>query len=178
MTFLRLPLSLALSFMLFMSTVIPSNVQAASIEELDNIFDRFHYSLSVEWDQKDAEFKALAEKELSEALDISGVTVEELTEYIATKILSGSAGIEFKKLLSAMKEQGLSPKTAAALAAQFLQGAYAQGTHFMGEGAVHGSRWSVVVVALVVVVVAHWLIKKSKNHHSHDDGDTIIIIVK
>lgn len=181
MSFLRPPFALFLSFAIFLTTVVPTNVHAGS-GSLDDIFDRFHYSMSVEWDQKDLAFKALAEKELSEALDASGVSTKELIEYTSTKILSGSQGAEFKRLMNAMKEQGLAPDSAAAIAAQFMKGTYAQGTHFMGEGGPHGNKWTVIIVAVVVVLVAHWLIKKGgkhdHDHHVHDDGDTVIVIVQ
>lgn len=194
MSFFRLQIGFILSLAIFTSTVIPSNVQAASTQEykmeisevhqeLDNIFDRFHYAITVEWDQKDEAFRKAAEKELSDGLEASGVSAAELENYIATKILSGSAGKEFKRLISALKEQDLAPTTAAQLGAEFMKQTYAEGTNFYGEGGPHGNKWTVVIIVVVVVVVTHWLLKKhysGKDHdhdHDEDDGDTVIIIV-
>jgi hypothetical protein len=188
MSMLRLSFSVFLSLSIVLSTVIPSKAQAFTISDhkvelrdpeiLNEIFDRFQYSMSVLWDQEDADFKQQMEQDLRDALDTSGVTTSEMIEYISTKILSGNKGKEFKRLMEAMKEQGIAPESAAALAARFMMGAYAEGTHFMGEGGPGGSNWTIVVTVLVVAVVAHWLIKKAGKHHDHDDdGDTIIIIV-
>lgn len=196
MSFLRLQLGIILSFAIFISTVIPANVQAASIQEhkmnsseihkeLDEIFDRFHYSITVEWDQRDEAFLKATEKELSDALEASDVSSAELEDFMATKILSESAGNEFKRLISALKEQDLAPTIGAQIGAEFINQAYAEGTSFNGEGGPHGNKWTVVVIVVVVLVVTHWLLKKhygDKDHdHDHDDDngddDTVIIIV-
>lgn len=193
MSFLRLQLGVFLSLAILLTTIIPSNVQAASTQEykmeiseayqeLNNIFDRFHYAITVEWDQKDLAFKKAAEKELSDSLEASGVSSAELENYIATKILSGSAGKEFKRLISALKEQDLAPTTAAQLGAEYMKQTYAEGTNFNGEGGPHGNKWTVVIIVVVVVIATHWLLKKhyggnDDHDHDHDDDEDIVIVI-
>lgn len=190
MSWFRLPLGLFMCFAVFLTATVPHNVVAHTLtkhemkddvvhEQLKDIFDRFHYAIAVEWDQRDQAFKKAIEKELITSLEDSGFTTREIENYLARRLMNAQAASEFLRLLEALKQQNYTPEKAAALSAEFLKKNYSQGLNFNGEGRPRGSKWGVVVAVVLVVVITHWLIKK--HHHDHDDdddGDTVIIIVK
>lgn len=194
MSWFRLPFAFLMSFAFLLTTIVPRNVAAHTIskheikadvahEQLKEIFDRFHYAIAVEWDQKDQTFKAQAEKDLIMALEDSGFTTREIENYLATRLMNAQAASEFLRLLQALKKQDYTPEQAAALSAEFMKKNYAHGLSFNGEGKPHGSKWGVVVAVVLVVVITHWLIKKHHGKHDDhdnddDDGDTVIIIVQ
>lgn len=166
---------------LFITSVVPSNVQAFTTEEykmekseandvLKDIFDRFHYALTVEWDQKDPEFKELAENEFKEALKVSGFTTEQIQAYLVQRILAGKAGQEYARLLEAMKNADLNENEASEIVRDFMKINYAEGTSFNGDRVIHHGHWKFVVTVLIVVVVTALIIGGSKGK-DHDDDD-------
>ena len=191
MSWFRLPIAIIMSFAIVLTTVVPQNVVAHTLsqhemksdvayEQLKEIFDRFHYAIAVEWDQKDAAFKAQAEKDLITSLEDSGFTTREIENYLARRLMNAQAASEFLRLLAALKKQDYTPKEAAIVTSEFMKKNYAEGLSFNGEGKPHGSKWGVIIAVAVVVLVTHWLIKKHHSKHDDsddDDGDTVIIIV-
>ncbi|MFP5386589.1 MAG: hypothetical protein ACLGHN_10950 [Bacteriovoracia bacterium] len=166
-------------FSLFLTSVVPANVHAVTVEDykverteadqvLKDIFDRFHYALSVEWDQKDPEFRKNAEMELKKALKDSGLSTEQIQGFLTREILSGKIGQEYSRLLEAMKGAELNQEEASQLARDFMKITYSQGTSFNGDGVHHGN-WKYVVTVVVVVVVTALIIGSLKGGKDHDD---------
>ncbi len=182
MKFLRFNLGLLLALSIFITSVIPQNVQASVLTDvrIEEIFDRFHYAINVEWDQQDEAFKEQAAQDLKsalQALQASGVSIEEIQQYMENNLLDAKTRLEYQRLISALKTQNVSQKEATLMAMKFMEKNYSKGLNFNGEGAIRGGgKLSIVVVVLLVVVVTHLLFRK-KGHDDHDDGDTIIIIV-
>lgn len=182
MTILKFHLGLMLALSLFLSSVVPSNVYAATTKNykmtpaqvsasVEEVFQKFQYAIAVEWDQKDETFKDNAERELVKgllALIESGVTLEEIQSYMQKTLLSEHAQKHYQRLIDAMKTQNLSTEEITAKTMQFMNQMQAQGVNFNGEGVMHGSRWGIIVVVIVVVVVTHLVLKGGKDHHDHD----------
>lgn len=182
MNFLRINLGLLLAVSVFITTVVPQNVQASVLTDvsINEVFDRFHYAMNVEWDQKDESFKEQAAQDLKSsllALEASGITLEEIQKYMEENILDAKTKIEYKRLLAALESQNASQDEATLAVMNFMEKNHSHGLSFYGEGVIRGGgKLSIVVAVLVVVVVTHLLFRK-KSHDHDDDGDTIIIIV-
>lgn len=185
MKFLRFNLGLLLALSIFITSVIPQNVQAATLTDvrIDEVFDRFHYAINVEWDQQDVAFKEQAAQDLKTALlalEASGVTMEEIQQYIQETFLDARTRSDYERLIAALKTQNVSQKEATLIAMKFMSQNMPQGMNFNGEGVMRGGgKLTLIVAVLVVVVVTHLLFRKSghDDHHDDDDGDTVIIIV-
>ena len=84
---------------MFMTTTIPHNIRAESLtdlkkdvvetkllnKEISDVFNKFHYDMTVEWDQNDSHFKELAQKELQNSLmdlKAQGVSNEDILAYM------------------------------------------------------------------------------------------------
>lgn len=182
MKFLRFNVGFLLALAIFFTSVVPHNVQASTLTNvaIDEVFDRFHYSMNVEWDQKDEKFKEMAAQELKSgllALEASGISMETIQKYMETNLLDAKTQQDYQRLLAALKGQNVSQKEATQMTMKFMENSYSRGLHFNGEGHIRGgSKLTLVVVVLLVVVVTHLLFRKKKDDN-HDDGDTIIIIV-
>lgn len=185
MSFLKLHFGLMLALSIFMSTVVPSNVQAVTVKEykmtskqatasVDEVFQKFQYAMSVEWDQKDETFKQQAEKDLISALLAlveSGISLEEIQAHMQKTILSAEARVEYQRMVSAMEGQNLSKDEITAKTLEFMKNAQAQGLSFNGEGGPGGhSKWTLIVVVILVVVVTHLCMKggRGNDHNDHD----------
>ena len=185
MSFLKLHFGLMLALSIFMSTVVPSNVQAVTVNEykmtakqatasVDEVFQKFQYAMSVEWDQKDESFKQQAEKDLINsllALVESGISLDEIQAHMQKTILSAEARVEYQRLVDAMEGQNLSKEEITTKTLEFMKKAQAQGLSFNGEGGSGGhSKWTLIVVVIIVVVVTQLCLNGRGNDH-HDDHD-------
>lgn len=185
MQLFKFHLGFMLALSLFVSTVVPSNVYAASTKEykmtsaeisssVEEVFQKFQYALAVEWDQKDEAFKEQAEKDLVKgllALIESGVTLEEIQTYMQRTLLSVHAQKHYQRLLEAMRDQGLSKEEITAKTVEFMKQNQAQGVSFNGEGVGHHSRWGIIVAVILVVVVTHLVLKGGRDNDDHHDHD-------
>lgn len=88
---------------MLLSLCISLNVLASSVpsQELEQAFDNYHYSLTVEWDQSDVSFKEAQTNIFFANLDTlvsQGLTNEEISNFVAIKISD-------KKILSHIQSQ-------------------------------------------------------------------------
>lgn len=179
MRIFKFHVGLMLALSIFATTVIPQHVQASVMEDykmnltssekqVTEAFDRFHYAMAVEWDQKDPAFKEQAQKDLEKALlalQAAGVSAAEIQSAMAKSILQGKAQADYKRLVEAIRTQNMSEAQATELVADFMDKNYLEGTSFAGEGHRHG-RWKVIVAVIIVVVIIY-----SLNHSDNDDND-------
>ena len=183
MNILKFHFGFLLAFSIFFTTVIPKNVQAASVEsyymsdkdvEIGNIFNQFHYAMTVEWDQIDESFPEEAERRLSESLNglmAQGVSAEEIQKYMESHLLNGKVGVEYNRFLSALRSQGRSSQEITSMTTDFMSTNLNEGLSFNGEGP--GGRGTslltTVVIVVLVVAVTHLLLKKDKgdDHGCH-----------
>lgn len=185
MQIFRFHVGLMLALSIFMSTVIPSNVQAVTASEykmtakevtstVDEAFQKFQYAMSVEWDQKDEAFKKQAEKDLITsllALVEAGISVKEIQAHMERTILSSESREEYKRLVAAMEDQDLPEEEITARTLEFVKNAQAKGLGFNGEGGPIGghSTLTIIAVVVIVVVVTHLCLKGGRgDDHDHD----------
>lgn len=179
----KLSLNLMLSGCLFLNTLLPANVQAATVTEtkatvtsesrVADVFDRFRYEMTVEWDQRDPNFKEAAQKELEVALmglQAEGVTNEAIVAYMEKSILDENSKKEYRDLLVTMEKQNLDDETAAAVAMNFMSKKYQQGLGFSSGGSRSYRKLLVIVGVLIVGVVTYMVIKHHKKKKKNDDG--------
>ena len=176
--------SLFLVFALLITTMIPQGVNAetwtshkptdAKYKEsrLAKVFNKFRYDMSVEWDQNDPYFKQNAEKELEISLlslKSEGITEKDILSYMEKSLLDQKTLNEYRKMMSAMKKQGLSDEQASVQAQKFMEKSIAQGASFGGSGGGRGG--SFVVIAVIIVVVVTVIVLGHGKKPDHDNGD-------
>ena len=180
MKIFKFPVGLMMALSLFSTAVIPQGVQAHVEEEYKmqftsheqqvvEAFDRFHFALAVEWDQKDPAFKEEAQLKLEKSLlnlMKAGVTATEIQRAMEKSILQGKAQADYKRLVEAIKSQDMTDAQATEMAMEFMNKNYHEGTSFAGGGHVHG-KWKVIVAIIIVVVLIHCL-----RDRDSDDDDT------
>src|SRR5690606_17443986 len=127
MKMMKLPVGMLMAVTMLGTSVIPQGVQASvmtnyemstvsSQSKINEVFDRFHYTMSVEWDQKDEAFKAQAEADLFkaiQALKASGVSSSEIQRQMEKQLLNGKGQTEYRRFVDALKAQNVSPDEAA-----------------------------------------------------------------
>ena len=181
MRIFKFPVGLMMALSIFSTTVVPHNVQASVVEnykmnltssekQVSEVFDRFHYAMAVEWDQKDPAFKEQAQKDLEKALlalQAAGVSAAEIQSAMAKSILQGKAQADYKRLVAAIQSQDLTEAQATELATEFMDKNYHEGTSFAGGGHRHG-KWKIIVAIIIVVVIIHAI------ERDHDDDDDVV----
>src|SRR5690606_30818446 len=149
---------------IFMSTTVPQGLYAKTMVEykteiedsqslIDNAFKKFHYDMSVNWDQKDPYFQELAQKELENSLfDLKkgGVTDEQIQDYMLKNIVNDHAKRDYVKLIETMKKQGLSGEEASEKMMDFMKKNHVEGVGFSG-GASGGYNRVAIILGVVVI---------------------------
>ncbi|WPU64564.1 hypothetical protein [Peredibacter starrii] len=184
MNIFKLPVGLMLALSFFSTAVIPQGVQASVLEDykmqftsheqqVAEAFDRFHFAMAVEWDQRDVAFKEEAQKKLEKTLlDLmkAGVTAQEIQRAMEKSILQGKAQADYKRLVEALKTQDVTEEQATQLAMEFMDKNYHEGTSFAGEGPHHG-KWKVIAAIIIVVVIICCVKGLSRDHD--DDKEEV-----
>lgn len=176
-------LSLMLSVSMLSGAVIPGNVHARTTsdyemkvsnteEKVNAIFDQFNYKMTVEWDQKDAEFKKQAEADLKQNildLEATGVSLVDIQKTMEKKISTGKFKQDYEQFVDAMKKQNLSEEELNAKTLEFAKKNYQEGVDFLGKGGGASPRWGMISAVIVVVVIAYIIYEKNKD--KNDDKD-------
>lgn len=174
-----------LAVSLLLSTVVPQGVQASvmrnydvtatsSESKIDETFDRFHYTMAVEWDQRDENFRIQAENDLADALlalQASGITMSSIQKRMEKSLLKGKNQKEYRRFLQALKSQNVSPEEASKLTSKFMEKNYAEGTHFNGEGS--HNRGKIIAAIIIIAVVTYIIIRNNRggdNDHHDNNG--------
>lgn len=167
--------ALVLSLAFFTTAVVPQGAQASTFEKyeanfsLNDVFNKFQYRMTVEWDQKDEAFKNEAKKELEQSLlklKAEGVSDAQILSYVQGNMMDAKTKKDYDSLLSALAKQGATPAESSAAAMKFMEKNYQQGTHFNGGGT-RGHNWVTVLVGVVIVGVVTHLIFSHHGHHNH-----------
>jgi len=121
---------------ILLSCLISFNVMASSVKSLESLLDEYHYTLTVEWDQKDQEFynsqTDLFVSNLSKLIKDQGLTKEQILSLAESKINNAKAFEALKLKLSL-----LSPATSSSELAANLREAskdfYSNGASWSGD---------------------------------------------
>ena len=143
--------------------------------KIEKVFNKFRYDMTVEWDQLDPYFKDHAQKELELSLDDlkkSGVSEEQIQDYMMKNILHESARKDYQNLIETMKKQGLSEEEASAQMMNFMEKNYQAGVSFSGGGSASYRRVAIIVGLVVVGVVAYIIIRKHKDSRQEEETST------
>lgn len=136
---------LLLSFSTFASAPINQ------MKQLQAAFDQLNFSLQVEWDQKDKKFynKKVAEfhNEIKK-LQKSGMTNEELLEFIKLNIKDKKLAGNIDELFSTIKSSKMTQKEARNFALDYVSRNYATGANWMGEAS------AAILLAGLLIAVA------------------------
>lgn len=139
------------------------NVMASTgtVSELEKLMDDYHYSLSVEWDQKDQNFYDSKTKEFFQALEVlikkEGLSREEMLKLVESKA-NNKAVVDALKLKLSLLSQGSSMEEMAAIVKDSTKDLYAQGASW------NGSVVFPVVIGLVVAAVIGYALYWDATH--------------
>lgn len=186
MKILKGKLSSVLALSIFMTTAVPQGLQAnSSVEykteindsskEIGNIFKKFQYETTVNWDQKDPQFLVDAQKELENSLadlKMSGVTEDQIQSYMLNNMLNENAKKDYQKLIETMKKQGLSGEEASEQMMNFMKKNYTAGVSFSGGASPSYRRVAIIIGIIVVGVVTCIIIKKNRKDEPQNEEET------
>lgn len=139
------------------------NVMASTgtVAELERAMDDYHYSLSVEWDQKDQAFydaqtKAFFAK-LEKLIKEDGMSKEEIMKLVEKKA-NNQTVVNALKLKLSLLSKGASAEEMAAIVRESAKDMYSQGASWNGSVVVP------VVIGLLVAAVIGYSIWWDANH--------------
>jgi hypothetical protein len=173
--FSRAKISLFVVLSIFANTALPQNLVAAKTIEvktanhskmISDVFNKFRYDMTVEWDQKDPYFKEYAQTQFENSLaDLTaqGVSAEEIQAYTESNLLDEKTKKDYRNLLATMKAQGLSSEKASAAASKFMEKNYARGVNFSAGASVNYKKIIAIVGVIIVGVVTYLIVKHCKK---------------
>lgn len=139
------------------------NVMASTgtVQELERYLDDYHYSLSVEWDQKDQAFYDIKTKEffgkLEKLIKEDGLSQDQIMTLVEKKT-NNKAVVDALKLKLSLLSPGSSAEEMAAMVKESTKDMYAQGASW------NGSVIIPVAVGLLVAAVVGYAIWWDATH--------------
>jgi hypothetical protein len=139
------------------------NVMASTgtVQELEKALDDYHYSLSVEWDQKDQAFYDSKTKEFFSKMESmiknDGLTQEQVLTLVSKKVNNPKV-VESLKLKAALMGKAASAEELAKMIKDSTDDMYAQGASWNGQVIVP------VVIGLLVVAAISYSIWWGATH--------------
>jgi hypothetical protein len=139
------------------------NVMASTgtIQELERSLDDYHYSLNVEWDQKDQKFYDSKTKEFFDKLETlikeEGLSQKEIINLVERKV-NNKTLVESMKLKLSLMGKATSSEELARMVQESTKDMYAQGASWNGEVIVP------VVIGLLVAAAVAYSIWWNSNH--------------
>lgn len=131
------------------------NVMASTgtVQELEKALDNYHYSLSVEWDQKDQNFYDSKTKEffasLEKMIKEDGLTKDQILSLVA-KRSNNSKAVEALKLKFSLLSSNSSAEELSSIIKESSKDIYSQGASWNGE-----VIWTTSIVLLIAAAVGY-----------------------
>lgn len=153
------------SFFLIIVTLMV-HAQATTHKGMKSVFDELHYSLSVEWDQKDeAFFNAQSEKFRKElrSLQDQGVSRQEILKTLLNEIQDKKLAKDIETTFSLISINGLQPEEAEAHIKNLIDRSYKTGASWSGGSVVLGMVLMVAIIAVVSVIYKDQLMEKGEE---------------
>lgn len=139
------------------------NVMAATgtVQELEKALDDYHYSLSVEWDQKDQTFYDSKTKEffskLEKLIKEDGLSKEQMMTVVEKKVVNKNV-VEALKLKMSLLGKGSTTEELSLMIKEASKDMYSQGASWNGEVVY------TVVIGLLVAAVIGYSVWWEANH--------------
>jgi hypothetical protein len=149
--------ALSLFVAIAMMIIMPSTMVHAQTVTLQSAIQQLNFSLTVEWDQKDPNFKAKALKTFNaqiKELQASGVSTQSIVAGLKSQLKDAKLIADLDRLANVAKTKKMSPKQTQSLVAQYAAQAQKAGASWTGEGAVY-TLVAIAVIALIVVAIAN-----------------------
>ena len=135
------------------------------VESLKSAYDKLNFSLQVEWDQKDKVFynlKVDSFKKEVEKLQKSGLTNEELIEFVKRNIKDKNIAQDIDNLFNTIKASKMTKVEARKFALDYVGKNYAQGASW------RGSASSTILLAALIVAIAILAAASSDYDYDYD----------
>ena len=169
---------------LVMSVVLPTIFVHAETQSLNGAIQQLNYSLTVQWDQQDAQFKANAYKVFAgqiEQLQKEGMTQGQLVEALKLQLNDAKLIADLDLLAAIAKEKNMTAAQTNALVAQYAMKAQKEGASWTGSSG-GGMNVGVIIAVIVVIVVIILIINNNTGsstpsnpctHGGGTRGDTL-----
>ncbi len=133
------------------------HAKEATHDVLKSAFDELHYSLTVEWDQKDSEFyqeqmKAFSKK-LGE-LQKQGLDNKELIKFVTQQIPDEKMANDLEKTLNMIDLNLMDPAEARQYALNAMVDSYSSGANYSGSTGIMIGSILLITIAIVAVAVS------------------------
>lgn len=122
--------------------------QANTNNGLKTAFDELNYSLSVEWNQKDMNFKQAQVQKFSESVKALGLNNQDITNFALSQVKDAQSKKDLAQALSVASK--MSPEQAADYVVSVANKAYNVGSSWNGAGSVF---YTVLIVLLLLGAV-------------------------
>lgn len=153
------------SFVLIFAT-LSSHAVAGTHKGIKAAFDELHYSLSVEWDQKDQGFFNQKSESFTKdliALQKSGISNQELMNEILIEIKDKRIARDIEATFSLMSLNALSPEEANRQVKSILEKSYQTGASWNGGSVLFGMVLTIALIAVVGIVYQEQLKKEGER---------------
>lgn len=137
---------------ILLSFLITFNVMASSVQSLESAMDDFHYSLTVEWDQKDQTFYNAKTDEfmakMSKLIKENNVSKEEVLA-LAQKKMNNSKAYDALKLKMTLLQTNVSAEELSSMLKDSAKDFYAAGASWNGEVVTYA------IIGLFVIAIGY-----------------------
>ncbi len=154
-------------FVLSLTLVVsPVSASSTTVEGLKALYDDYHYSITVEWDQKDKTFFKQAEntfKDGIEKLREKGLTNDELIAFAGSQFSDKKMKDDFENLSRKIKTENLSKAEANKLVSDIVKDGYKRGASWNGMTVVYTFAGIAAAAILATIVYFAFACTKPGN---------------
>ena len=150
---------------------MPSAQVYAQNATLDQAIQNLQFALTVEWDQKDSNFRNEVMKQFQievTKLEKSGMTREQILTELKTKVLDSRTAADLDKVIQLSKDQKVSKEEIRKIVTSNIERSQRTGASWQGDSA------GTVIAAVVIVAIVVLIIVAASNSRSTtvyvDDG--------
>lgn len=159
-----------LSLLLMLTLTLNSFAATGSLSELERLIDDYHYTVSVEWDQKDQasyeELNLAFIKSAKQVLAQSSLTQEEILQ-LAERRLGGRKELEALKLKMNLRKAPTTDEETIALVQEISKDFYQKGASWNGDVVL---PIAIVAGVIAVFVALNYLMQSIATHKCVEYG--------
>jgi hypothetical protein len=140
-------------------SIFTVQAQAASNQGLKAAFDELNYSLEVEWDQKNLDFKSEQMKKFTATirdLQAKGLTSEQLLAFVKAEVKNDKVAKDLDTAFSVISINKMSPTEANNYILETMKASYSNGASWNAAA-------TTVVAALVVIAIIALVVSSGGN---------------
>jgi hypothetical protein len=138
---------------LALALLFQSGSASAEVHQgLKSLFDQYHYTMQVEWNQQDSELPRMAKSELLAGLEKlrgQGLAEQEIRSQALAQIKNEQLKLEMNEILALSSALAMTPSESEAFTLKALESSYQSGANWSGDD----SRLALGLLAFVALIV-------------------------